>query len=103
MAVLMEERSYVSQLFSMPGQPYPQAAGKPRKEGSCFRSLWAWFAQAGEFLLGLVLAFMGLLVRAALAVSLLTAPFIALVGTVLLFALMIEGTGAVLRAIGLTP
>jgi hypothetical protein len=103
MAVLMEERSHVSQLFSMPGQPHAQAAGEPRKEESWLRSLWAWFARAGEFMLGLVLTFIGLLVRATLAVSLLAAPFIALVGTVLLFALMIEGTGAVLRAIGLTP
>jgi hypothetical protein len=103
MAVLMEERTHISQPFSTPRLAHAEAAGKPRKEESSFRPLWAWFVQTGEFMLGLVLAFIGLLVRAALAVSLLAAPLSALVGTVLLFALMIEGTGWALRAIGLMP
>jgi hypothetical protein len=103
MAVLIEERTQVSQPLSPQGLSNTQAAGKPQKKESGFRLLRAWFVRAGEFMLGLVLSFLGLLVRAALVVSLLAAPLIALVGTVLLFALMIEGTGAVLRAIGLTP
>ncbi|MHB1423656.1 MAG: hypothetical protein ACYC3I_10770 [Gemmataceae bacterium] len=103
MAVLMEERSRVSQSLSTQGLPNADGAGTPRTEKSRFRLLRAWFVQAGEFMLGLVLTFIGLLVRATLAVSLLAVPFIALVGTVFLFALMIEGTGAALRAIGLTP
>src|SRR5579875_708816 len=99
MAVLIEERTQVSQPLSPQRLSITQAAGKPQKKESRFRLLRAWFVQAGEFMLGLVLSFLGLLVRAALAVLLLAAPLIVLVGTVLLFALMIEGTGAVLRAV----
>ncbi len=103
MAMLMEDRPQVSHPFSPQCLPHAEGAEKLQKGESRFQLLRAWFVQASEFMLGLVLAFIGLLVRAALAVSLLVAPLIALVGTVLLFALTIEGTGAVLRAVGLTP
>lgn len=103
MAVLMEEQTQVSQSVSTQERPRADAAEKPQPQARSFRPFGAWFIQAGEFILGLLLAFIGLLVRAALTVALLAAPFIALMGTVLLFALMIEGTGWVLRAIGLSP
>jgi|GEM_PF-4929506 hypothetical protein len=103
MAMLIEERSGVSRSFPMQEVPHTDGAGQPPMEKGRFRQLRTWFVRLGEFLFGLGLAFLGFLVRAALTVALLAAPLIALVGTVLLFALLIEGTGVVLRAIGLTP
>ena len=97
MAVLTEEPTRVSSTLdtrtSLVG-----TTGRPRREEG--RHWWplAWLAGAGEFVLGLVLTLFGLLARAVLAVRFLAAPLVALVLLVLLFGLMIDGAGLVLRA-----
>jgi hypothetical protein len=97
MAVLMKEP------MPLPGDVYSRpthtsTASGLREVGGVLPSL---LAQAGEFVFGIVLTLVGLLVRVAMAVGLVAAPFVALLFVVLLFALTIEGAGLVLRAAGL--
>jgi hypothetical protein len=100
MDVLMKEPAPLA--GGIPGRPSPSGTkSRPREGGGILPSLLAWLSQAGEFVLGIVLTLVGLLVRVALAIGLVAAPFVALLFVVLLFALTIEGTGLVLRAMGL--
>jgi hypothetical protein len=103
MALLMEQSTRTSEnCSSQSSWSDVIAVDKPRREKSKPLLLRARLTRAGEFVLGVVLAFVGLLVHVALAVVLLASPFLALVATVLICALLIEGTGLVLRAMGLS-
>lgn len=100
MAVLLKEPT------ALPGEAYspPSRTGTeslPRHAGGVLRLLLAWLPRSGEFALGVVLTLVGMLLRAMLAVCVLVAPFIGLVLVVLLFGLLIEGFGLLLRAAGL--
>jgi hypothetical protein len=99
---MMAERTRTSQPFLGQWLLRAGALEKPQKQESRLGVREARLGRAGEFMLGLVLAFLGLSVRAALAAVILAAPLFALVTMVLLCALMIEGTGLVLRAMDLS-
>ncbi|HXG12048.1 MAG TPA: hypothetical protein VNK04_20000 [Gemmataceae bacterium] len=100
MATLVKEPVQLRELREMP-------AGTTTGPRETFgrelaHTLGACMQRLGEFVLGVVLWLAGILVHLALAAGAVLAVPVALVLTVLLFALMIWGAGAVLHALGLT-
>ena len=90
MAVQMEERPRMSRAFdTRPSWGIATAKHFRRDEGRHGSPL-SWLAVAGEFVLGLGLTLLGLLMSVALIACLIAAPFIAVASGVLLFALAIE-------------
>lgn len=105
MAVAIQERTGPS------GQPYISRShtgrvSPPRRaEGFVPEGfvpfLLAWLSRPGGLAAGIVLTLVGMFLRAALIVALLAAPFVGIVLVVLLFGLLIEGFGLLLKAAGL--
>ncbi len=103
MTLLVEQSTRTSEkLYLQSSWSNTVAVDKSRRQEGRPSSLRARLARAGEFVLGLVLAFVGLLVHTALVVVLIASPLLTLVAMVLFCALLIEGTGLVLRTIGLS-